>query len=136
MLPELTCPETLATTLKFASTLPSRTTQRLSTLSIPSTQYHTPKFNPNSVMAGGIIVPATTALRPTDMCTLAPTSRETDALGDIGIAALAGHSMLVLNRFVTPEKSIGVGFGCKVWLNAPTSLGAAKVQNTRAQKAD
>jgi hypothetical protein len=40
-------------------------------------------------------------------------SRETDALGDIGIAVFAGHSMVVLNRFVTPEKSTGAGFADK-----------------------
>jgi hypothetical protein len=70
--------------------------------------------NPNSVMLGGMSEPAATAPRPTVTCTSAPTSRETDALEDIGIAALAGHSMLVLNRFVTPEKSIGIGFAAKV----------------------
>ena len=110
ILPEPTSPEILATTLKFALTLPSNTTQSLSTLSIAITRYNTPKFSPNSLMAGGMSVPAATAPRPTDICTLAPTSRETEALGDIGIAALAGHSMLLLNTFVTPEKSIGVGF--------------------------
>jgi hypothetical protein len=84
-------------------------------------------------MSGGMIVPATTAPRPIDKCKSAPTSREMDALEDVGFVVLVGHSMLVLSRLVTPEKSTGVVFSEKFLLNA---LGAVKVQYTRAQKED
>ena len=80
--------------------------------------------------------PATTAPRPMDKCKSAPTSREMDALEDVGFEVLAGHSMLVLNRFVIPEKSTGVVFSEKVLLNAPKSLGSAKVKYTDEQKED
>ena len=80
--------------------------------------------------------PATTAPRPMDKCKSAPTSREMDALEDVGFEVLAGHSMLVLNRFVIPEKSTGVVFSEKVLLNAPRSLGSAKVEYTDEQKED
>ena len=78
-------------------------------------------------MSGGISEPATTAPRPMDKCKSAPTSREMDALEDVGFEVLAGHTMLVLNRFVTPEKSTGVVFSETVLLNSPRPLGAAKV---------
>jgi len=74
-----------------------------------------------------MIVPAATAPILMDAWTLVATSRETDALGVIGIAALMGHLMLVWNRFVLAEKSTGNGFGEILSLNAPPSLRAAKV---------
>lgn len=117
MLPELICPEILAMTLKFASTMPSNTTHRLSTLSIAGTRYNTPKYNPNSVMVGGMSEPTATAPRLIETCTSAPTSRETDA--DIGFEVLAEFPMLVFNRFFTPEKSIGIESSGRVSLNAP-----------------
>ena len=92
----------------------------------PSTQYNAPKSSPNSVIFGGILVPAATAPMPMDAWTLASTSRETDALGVIGIPAFMGHLMFVWNRFVLPEKSTGVDFGEMDLLNAPPSLRAAK----------
>ena len=131
---ELIWPVTLATTLKFAPTFPSSATQRSSNLSIfvvPSTQYDTPKVNPNSAICGGISEPAASAPRLTVTSTSAPTSREIDAVRSTGFAELAGQSMLWLNRFVTPEKlTTGIGFDAKVLLNEPTALGAG----TRACK--
>jgi hypothetical protein len=61
-----------------------------------------------------------------DAWTLAPASRETDALGVIGIPAFIGHSMFVWNRFVSPEKSTGVDFDEMDLLNAP--FRSAKVE--------
>jgi hypothetical protein len=52
-------------------------------------------------------MPAAMVPRPMDTCILVPTSREADVLGDVGIAVLAGHPMLVLNKAVAPEKSAG-----------------------------
>jgi hypothetical protein len=117
MLPELTCPALLAMTLKFETTMPSNTIQRLSTLSIDGTSYNSPKYNPNSLMDGGMSVPSATAPRLIETCTSAPTSRETDV--DIDFEVLAEFPVLVFNRFFTPEKSIGIGFSGRVSLNVP-----------------
>ena len=92
--------------------------------------YNAPKSRPNSVIFGGMIVPAATAPMLTDAWTLASTSRETDALGVIEIPAFMGHSTFVWNRFLSPEKSTGVDFGVMDSLNAPPSLRAAKVEET------
>jgi hypothetical protein len=87
-------------------------------------------------MCGGITVPAATAPRPTLAFTLAPASRETDALADIGSEPLefAEHWTVVLNRLPDFEKLIGVVFGVMVLLNEvrPTSI----TQDTRAWKVD
>lgn len=65
-----------------------------------------------------MIVPAVTAPRLIPTCTLASTSRETDALEDIvGAPAFEGHPILVLNRFAAPEKSTGYVFCEAVRLN-------------------
>jgi hypothetical protein len=90
----------------------------------PITQYNAPKSSPNSVIFGGMIVPAATAPTPMDAWTLALTSRETDALEVIEIPAFIGHSMSAWNRFVSPEKSTGIVMDS---LNVPPFLGAAKV---------
>jgi len=103
MLPELICPEILAKTSNLAATLPPNT-----------------KSSANSLIFGGIIVPAATAPMPMDAWTLASRSRETDALGVIEIfPAFMGHLMFVWNRFFSPEKSTGVECETDL-LNAPT----------------
>jgi hypothetical protein len=97
MLPELTCPVTLAAMLKLASMVPSKAIHRdrrvnraINVSDIPKLLY-TPKFKPNWEMLGGTNVPAATALIPMVACTSAPASRETDALADIGGVVLKAH---------------------------------------------
>ena len=122
VLPESTCPEILAMTLRFASTMPSSSKQKLSTLSIAGTQYNAPQNNPNSVMCGGISVPVATMPRLMDTRTSAPTLRETDSF------KVLAPMLFVLSRDFTPDKSTSIGCSERVLLNAPRLLGAAKVQ--------
>jgi len=54
-------------------------------------------------------VPAATALIPMVACTLAPASRDTDALADIGGVVFKAQLMDFWNRLVDPVKSTGWG---------------------------
>jgi hypothetical protein len=65
-------------------------------------RYNIPKVIPNWVTFGGIIVPAATALIPTDAWRLVLMSMEPDAS---------------LNRFFWPEKLSGAGFAARDLLN-------------------
>jgi hypothetical protein len=100
----------------------------------PSTQYNAPKSSANSVIFGGMIVPATTAPMPMAAWTSASTSREADALV-FEIPDFVGHVMFVWNRFVSPEKSTLVRFNDADLLNAPlaASFRAAKAKQTRGK---
>ena len=120
MLPVLSCPAILAPILKFVATLPFSTTEVIDVVNLClwkaklSPQHDALKSNPNSVIFGGTIVPAATAPMPIVRSTLAPTSREAYALG---VGVLEGHAMLVLNRFVSPEKATWVGVGSRDLVN-------------------
>jgi len=78
-------------------------------------RYNIPKVIPNWVTFGGIIVPAATALIPTDAWRLVLMSMEPDAS---------------LNRFFWPEKLSGAGFAESDLLNEPI-VTRAKVQHKR-----
>ena len=67
-------------------------------------KYNIPKVIANWVTFGGIIVPAATALMPTDAWRLASMSMEPDPS---------------LNRFFWPEKLTGAGFAERLLLNEP-----------------
>src|SRR5258708_15083628 len=71
---------------------------------------------------------------PMDAWTLASTSRETVPLAVIGIPAFMGHWMFMLNRFVSIERSIAIGFGEMESSNEPIPHRAAKVEYTRKVK--
>ena len=60
-------------------------------------------------------MPAATAPRLTVAFTLAPASREAEAVTDN--APFTGHWMVVLNRLLEPEKVIGAVVDESVWLN-------------------
>jgi hypothetical protein len=145
MLPELTCPVTLAAMLKLASSMPSKAIHKdrrvNRAVNVPDILklLYTPKFNPSWEMLGGTNVPAATALIPMVACTLAPTSRETDALADMGGAVLRSHWMDVWNRLVDPVKSTGWGFSERLWSNVfalskAASAGPKYRTNAKAKK--
>lgn len=92
----------------------------------PFAGYDAPKSSPNSVIFGGMSVPAATVAMVMDALTPTSTSREADALEAVEVPAFEGHSMFVWNRFVSPEKPTGVDL--KDSLYAPPPLRAAKIE--------
>jgi hypothetical protein len=91
------CPVTLAAMLNAASMVPSKAIHRdryvnrdVNVSDILKLLY-IPMFKPNWEMVGGMNVPAATALIPMVACTSADTSRETDAIADIGGVIFKEH---------------------------------------------